>query len=377
MLTQIIDEIKVSWKIILFGICVCAAVMSVVMIFYNLTEYLMPEIYSDYDKKLEEGIEVNIHGMKLSQTDFVNSLGISSFDISVSASKHFYDTQVIGDNGINIYDKEIIWLTEQKYDEYKIPKTISAEEFNNSTGVIVYCNLTEKNTYMTGDKISLLLKNGKSLENYTILEVVADDSIEETKVIFPAKSVIEEMDKAGYSVYYNVSCIYPNVESYINFKNRLKKENINCTSDIDEVVTLYDSLNLLFKIIAVVFTIISVFVIFILSIININIREKFLVLQKVLGAKNSKVTFIFVVIMEIQIFISDIAGSMAGYIYTNYLTKVLEGLYNFKIEVSHVNLGGAILAGIIISNIALIPFAFVIRRVICKKEIVTIINNKD
>ena len=377
MLTQIIDEIKISWKIILFGICVCAAVMSVVMIFYNLTEYLMPEIYRDYDKEFEEGIEVDIYGMKFSQIDFVNSLGIDSLDILVSESKHFNETQIVDDNGINIYDKEIIWLTEQKYDEYKIPETLSAEEFNNSSGVIVYCNRTEKNTYMIGDKLSLFMKNGKSLGNYSILQVVTDDSIEKTKVIFPAKSVIEAMDKVGYSVYYSVYCVYPNVESYIGFKNRLKKENINCMSDIDEVVTLYDSLNLMFKIIAVVFTVISVFVIFILSIININIREKFLILQKVLGAKNSKVTFIFIVIMEIQIIISDIIGSLTGYIYTNYLTKVLEGLYSFKIEVNHVNLGGAILAGIIISNVALIPFAFVIRRAICKKEIVTIINNKD
>lgn len=377
MLTQIIDEMKISWKIILFGICVCTSVMSVVMIFYNLTEYIMPEIYSDYDKDFEEGIEVNIYGMKLSQIDFVNSLGIDSLDISVSGSKHFDETQVVDDNGNNIYDKEIIWLTEHKYELYKIPETLSYEEFNNSSEAVVYCNPTEKNTYMIGDELSLFMKNGKSLGNYSILQVVTDSSIEQTKVIFPAKSVIEAMDKAGYTVYYNVNCVYPNVESYINFKNRLKKENINCKSDIDEVVTLYAYLNLLFKIIAVIFTIISVFVIFILSIININIREKFLVLQKVLGAKSIKVTFIFIVIMEIQIIISDIIGSMAGHIYTNYLTNVLEGLYNFEIEANHANLGGTVLAGIIISNIALIPFAFVIRSVINKKEIVTIINNKD
>lgn len=142
-------------------------------------------------------------------------------------------------------------------------------------------------------------------------------------------------------------------------------------------MTIVASLELVFKIMVVVFTVISVMVMVVLSIININTREKFLILQKVLGARNYRIICIYLAILELQIIVSDIVGSVIGYIYTNYLTDVLKELYSVAIGCSNVNLVWIILRGIIISNIAMIPFAFIIKKIISKKDIIATINNKD
>ena len=62
MLTQIADEIKCSKKILFLGVIISSAVICVAVIFFNLTEYLMPEIYSNYDKQLEDGVKVSVIG---------------------------------------------------------------------------------------------------------------------------------------------------------------------------------------------------------------------------------------------------------------------------------------------------------------------------
>lgn len=378
MLIQIIDEIKYSKKILLLGIGTCIAIMSIVVIFSNLTIYLMPKIYNNYDRQFKDGITVDIYGMQLDRVDFVKSLGITKLNISIAGSSHFDSASIIDEsNDVEIKNKELVWFTEENCSEYYISPNINIEEFNESNNAIVYCSYKDMNNYEIGDVLSLELKNGKVINNYIILQVIECADMKEIKVIIPAKTTIAALDKAGYIMNYDVQAIYPKTEGYISLKKELAKKNIICKSDIDNVMTIVASLELVFKIMVVVFTVISVMVMVVLSIININTREKFLILQKVLGARNYRIICIYLAILELQIVVSDIVGSVIGYIYTNYLTDVLKELYSVAIGCSNVNLVWIILRGIIISNIAMIPFAFIIKKIISKKDIIATINNKD
>lgn len=377
MLIQIINEIKISWKINLFGVVICAAIMCVVMIFNNLAEYLMPQIYNEYDEQFEEGIEVRIYGMKLDQVDYINSLHIKNLDIIVSRSTQFDNADIVNNNGSKIDEKELVWLTDEKYDEYKIPKIISADEFNYSDGAIVYCNSIQAEEYEVGSELSLYLDNGKIIGKYIVLKVIENNDMEHSKVVLPAKSVIQSMDKVGYIISYNVTCLYPNTRGYVGFKEQLKEKNIRCTSEVDEVVEIYATLQKVFEIIAVLFTIIAVLVLVVLTIIIINVREKFLIMQKVLGKSNAGIMMIYVVIIELQIIASAVLGCLVGYLYINYLSNILQELYNFRIDVNFVRTCNLFLIDILISNLALIPNLFFIKKTICNKDIVTTVNIKE
>lgn len=379
MLTQIADEIKCSKKILFLGVIISSAVICVAVIFFNLTEYLMPEIYSNYDKQLEDGVKVSVNGLKLNQLDIIKKSGAENINVATTGSDTFYNSSLLDENNnLQIYCKDYIWLSVENCEEndINIPEDFSMNDFNMSTNAIIYCTPSETNNYNIGDTLVLSLENGNVVENYTIIEIIEDDSIEETSTLLPAVSVILANDKEGYSISYSVSCIYPSVQGYMEFKKELAKQDIVCKSDIDEVSTLAAALNIVFKIMAVVFIAISVLVIVVLTIININTRERFLILQKVLGSSELRIVSIHTVILELQIVISDVIGGIGGYAYTNYLINILGDLYSMEVKI-RLNLILLIISGIVISNIALIPCVFIIKRIINKKDIVMVINNKE
>lgn len=379
MLTQIIDEIKCSKKIVFLGVIISSAVMCIAVIFFNLTEYLMPEIYRSYDKQLEDGVPVNVSGLKLNQLDILEKSGAEQINISTWGSTTFDNSVLIDENNnLQIFNKNFIWLSIENCEEnsINIPNSFSMKDFNLSMNVLLYCTSSEYNKYNIGDTLTLTLKNGTVVEKYTIIEIIENDSIEETTALLPAVSVILANDKAGYAIRYGVSCVYPNVQGYIEFKKELEKQDIVCKSNIDEVSTLAGTLNLVFKIMAACFITISVFIMVVLTIININTREKFLILQKVLGATWQRIISIYIIILELQIVISDIIGGIGGYIYTNHLICVLEDLYGMEAEVN-LNPVSIAVFGIAISNIALIPCVFIVKRIINQKDIVTVIGYKE
>lgn len=328
---------------------------------------------------LEDGVQIDVYGLKLNQLDILEKAGAENFNVSISESEVFLNSNLIDENNNTaISYKEFQWLSDEncKMDGIFIPENFSMRDFNFSTNAIIYCTSSETNKYNIGDTLILSLKNGKVIEKYTVTEIVLDNSIENLSVLLPAVSVISAYDEAGYVINYGVSCTYPNVQGYMGFKKELEKQNIVCKSDIDEMSTLTASMNLVFKILAVVFVAISVFIMVVLTIININTRERFLILQKVLGASDFRIIGIYVVILEMQIAISDIIGCIWGYTYTNYLLEVLEDLYGMVTKVDF-NLAMIIIGSIIISNIALLPCIFIIKRIISKKDIVAEINNKE
>ncbi len=79
--------------------------MSIVVIFPNLTIYLMPKIYNNYDRQFKDGIIVDIYGMQLDRVDFVKSLGITKLNISIAGSGHFDYASIIDES--NDVEKKI------------------------------------------------------------------------------------------------------------------------------------------------------------------------------------------------------------------------------------------------------------------------------
>lgn len=60
--------------------------------------------------------------------DFVKSLGITKLNISIAGSGHFDSASIIDEsNDVEIKNKELVWLTEEKCSEYYIAPNINIE----------------------------------------------------------------------------------------------------------------------------------------------------------------------------------------------------------------------------------------------------------
>jgi hypothetical protein len=75
--------------------------------------------------------------------------------------------------------------------------------------------------------------------------------------------------------------------------------------------------------------------------------------------------------------VADILGCIIGLKFTKYLTSVVYHLYKMDYSIENFSIISVILKCILISNIAVLPFLLVIKKVINRKDIIQVINNKD
>ncbi len=374
----VIGEIKHSCKMILLGIAIATAIISVVVVFYHLTAYIMPMISNQYDSNLEEGISTYIKRLDIDKVELLDEFGAENVKLHTDESNQFYMSSLeLTGKDIVLGEKFCQWLTEEDFAAGQIPDGIAWKEFNYSENAIIYCTQKEVESFQVGDVLSLYLKNGTFVSEFKISAVVRKDDAEETYAVLPSAAVIRKMDEKGISISYNIECTIPKASQYIDFKKSLASYGAYCSCDFDDILSLVSTLKLVFKIMAAIFTVISVFVVVTISIININTREKFLVLQKVLGSTDCKIIFINTIILELQIMVADILGCIIGLKFTKYLTSVVYHLYKMDYSIENFSIISVILKCILISNIAVLPFLLVIKKVINRKDIIQVINNKD
>jgi hypothetical protein len=221
------------------------------------------------------------------------------------------------------------------------------------------------------------LKNDTLVNKFVIETIVLDETYLEPYIILPAVAVIEKMDECGISISYDFECKILKASQYIKFKKKIESYGAYCSCDFDNMLNLVSTLKLIFEILAIIFIVISVFILVTIAIININIREKFMILQKVLGATDYKIITIYVIILEIQIIIADLFGCMIGLKFTSHLADVVSNLYEMEYIMNNADHLWLYICSILISNIAMLPFVVFIKQVINKKDIVSVINNKD
>lgn len=374
----VIGEIKHSCKMILLGIAIATAIMSVVVVFYHLTGYIMPMISNQYDNNFEEGISTYIKRLDIDKVELLDELGAENIKLRTDESNQFYMSSLESDDkGVVIADKFCQWFTEEDFVAGDIPDGIAWKEFNYSENAIIYCTQKEAEKFKVGDILSLYLKNGTFVSEFKIAAVVQEDEAQGAYAVLPSAAVIQKMNEKGISISYNIECTIPKASQYINFKKSLASYGAYCSCNFDDILNLVSTLKLIFKIMAAVFVVISVFVVVTISIININTREKFLVLQKVLGSTDRKIIFIYMIILELQVIVSDIMGCFIGLKFTKHLTNVVYNLYKMEYNIENFSVVSIVLKCILISNIAVLPFLLVIKKVINRKDIIQVINNKD
>lgn len=378
MLSLVIDEIKCTYKMIILGTIISMLIMSVVVVFYNLTDLIIPEINKKYDSVYSEGVTALVQNLKLDDIDKLSKFGASEILLKCDESNQFINSTLkINDKVIEDIDKEYRWYTNEDFEEGLIPSTIDWEKFNYLEDAIMFCSKEDAFSFNIGDILSLYLQNGTFAGEYKIKIVEVSDDYEKPYIVLPAIAVIKNMDKAGIRISYKLTCNISKPSQYIEFKKNIESYGAYCSCDFDDMLNLISTLDFVFKILAVIFIVISVFVIVTISIINLNTREKFIVLQKVLGATDFKIMSIYVIILEMQIFISDLIGCALGIRFTQYLIDVVYNLFKTDYVFENINYIGMCGISFLISNIAAIPFVFVIKRVINRKEIISVINNKD
>lgn len=378
ILELIIEEIRCSYKLILLGITIAMTMMGVVIVFYNLTGYIMPAISNQYDKDLEHGLSTNIQRLNLEDFEVFNEIGAENIVLKSADSKKFSESTLkIEDKNIEIFSKEYRWLYKENYDLITILAGVKCDEFNNSENALIYCSSEDMEKFEIGDTLSLYLKNGKLVSEYKVLKVIHDGNADEPYAVLPSKSVIQKMDEKGIYISYSFECTLPKASKYVEAKKVLLSYGADCSCDFDETLELVSTLKLVFKILAIVFVVISIFVIVTIAIININTREKFFVLQKVLGAVDGNIILIYMVILELQIIIADFIGCILGIKFTEHLTNVVHNLYEMEYGIGNVNIVTMFLNILVVSNIAVIPFCLIIKRIIDNKDIISIINNKE
>ncbi len=374
----VIGEIKHSCKMILLGIAIATAIMSVVVVFYQLTGYIMPMISNQYDNNFEEGISTYIKRLDIDKVELLDELGAENIKLRTDESNQFYMSSLESDDkGVVIADKFCQWFTEEDFAAGNIPDGIAWKEFNYSENAIIYCTQKESEKFKVGDILSLYLKNGTFVSDFKIAAVVREEEAEGAYAVLPSAAVIQKMDEKGISISYNIECTIPKASQYINFKKSLASYGAYCSCNFDDILSLVSTLKIIFKIMAAVFVVISVFVVVTISIININTRENFLVLQKVLGSTDCKIISIYMIIFELQVIVSDIMGCFIGLRFTKHLTNVVYNLYKMEYNIENFSVVSIVLKCILISNIAVLPFLLVINKVINRKDIIQVINNKD
>ena len=378
ILNLVVEEIKCSYKMIVLGIAIAMSVISVVVVFYNLTDYIMPAISNQYDSKFTEGVTAYIQRLKVDDVEILSKYGAKDIILNDNGSTQFERSVLkIDDKDIEVTQKCFKWFTEEDYYLGNIPKEIDWEKFNYSENAIIYCSEADRSKFEIGDVLSLYLKNGTFVGEFQVEAVVQDDEYSEPYAILPSVSVISKMDKSGIRIVYDFNCTILKSSQYIEFKKNIESYGAYCSSDFDDMLNLVSTLKLVFKILAIIFIVISVFVIVTFSIMIIHSREKFLVLQKALGAIDYKIVSIYLIILELQIFIADLIGCVVGIRFTKYLTNVVYSLYDMDHNIGSASYLWMVAISILISNIAVLPFIVIIKKVINHKDIVSVINNKD
>lgn len=357
---------------------VAMSIISIVVVFYNLTNYIVPTISKYYDEKFSDGIIATVQCLELSDVEKLKEMGAKEVTLEYTGGVQFdYSSVSINDTEVIDIDKDFKWFTDTESENQNLKEEFKYEDFNYSNNAIIYCNEKDAQNYNENDELKLYLKNKTLIGKYKIIKVLVDNNYARPYVIFPALAIIKDMNKCGVCISYSMSCKIDRTSRYIDFKSKVEAKNAYCTSKFDDMLGLIGALELAFKILAIVFIVISLFTIVIISLIIINNREKFIVLQKVLGFTNLKIECIYVSILEIQIITANILGFVIGIKYTKYLTSIVSNLYstiNIKGEINYIWI---CLASIIISNIAMIPYIFILNKIINKKDVISIINNKE
>ena len=376
----IFEEIKNSYKLITLGIFISTMIMSVAVIFLALVKNIMPAVSGNYDSRLENGINAYIQNLSVRDSDVLQKMNVKDICLITEVSSQLYksslelegtDMKISGD-----YIK-CQWYVEDDKKSEVFPEGIKAEKFNYSNSAIVYCSEEEADYYKNGEKLILKLNNGTVVSSFRIEKVIRDNNINCTYVILPSLAVICDMEDKGIIMSYHFECLIPKASQYIDFKNKLSYYGASVKCDFDKMLDLVSILEMVFKVLAIIFVVISVLVIITIDIINLRIRERFLVLLKILGSMDYQILFIYIAILELQIIIADILGCMSGFMFSKHLLNVLETLYGIETTFGHNRIIETFVGSFIISNIALIPCILFIKKIIHSRDVVSVINNKD
>lgn len=376
-----IDEIKISYKLTLLGIMIAMMIMSVVVVFIHLTGYIMPAVSRQYDDKLEGGVHAIIQNLPVNDIEVLKQLHAEDINLIVESSVQLSKSVLVSDETDAEISGQYIqckWFTSEGDNEFEsMSGDIDLENFNYAEKVIIYCPADDIGNYREGEYLTLYLNNGTSVNQFMIEAVEEDKDVDSAYAILPAFTVIKDMNDFGIEMSYSYECTIPKASQYIDFKKQLSAYGAICSCDYDEILDLVNLLKTLFMIMAVIFVIISVFVMATIAIININTREKFIVLQSILGATDFRIIAMYTAILELQILAADILGGLLGFGFAQHFLIVIRDLYGIESSVQSISWSMVILGAVVISNIALVPFLFVIRKMINNKDIVSIINNKD
>lgn len=376
----IIDEIKKSYRLIILGISISVLVMTVAVLFLNLTEYMIPAVSYCYDSMLEEGINICIDNLNVDKIDVLNEFEVKDTTLITESSSQLCKSLLELDGTEMSVSGEYIkceWLTEDNEGLYIIPEEIDMDEFNYSDGAIVYCPEEEMKYYEEGQFFTLRLQNGEIVSRYKIMSVVNSTDSDFVYVLLPSLSVIKNMEKQGVVLSYYIQSTLVKTSQYTHLKNKLYGYGASISCDFDKILSLISILKMVFRILGITFVIISVLVIIVLSLINTHIRERFIVLQKILGAMDGQIIFIYTSILEIQIVIANSLGCLTGFFFSKYILNIMAKLYEMGVDFQATRMIGIFFMSFVLSNIALFPFFFVLKRIVNKKDVVCMINNKD
>lgn len=362
----------------ILGVVIAAAIMSIVIVFYHLTGYIMPAISNRFDNEFHEGVSVRIQCLDLDNLEILDDLGAKDINVKCSGSNQFYKSLLkVDEKGIEIADKDFRWFTKESYQSGEVPHDIDWEEFNVSENAILYCSAVDRKKFNEGDVLSLYLQNGTLVNKFVVETIVLDETYSEPYVILPAVAVIEKMDECGISISYHFECTVLKASKYVEFKKKIEIYGAYCSCDFDNILDLVSTLKNVFKILAIIFIVVSIFILVTIAIININTREKFMILQKVLGAADYNIIIIYMIILEIEIIVADILGYIIGHRFAAHLSNIVSVLYEMDYIMNNAHYFWLLISSILISNIAMFPLVFFIKKVVNSKDIVSVINNKD
>lgn len=394
MFNLVFSEIKVSLKIFVLSIIIATGIFSVAIIFYNLTSYIMPAILNQYDAQLENGLEVCINNTdNLNEKTIKQLENYDAYDINIycGTSTNLRKSSAVLDNYETLDGTQVdcYWYGQDTTQYNPEIAKVTDEKFNYSNNAIILCATNDDyKKYSDCKNVDIVLKNGDSIGSFKIIGVekletskldIDESEIEEeleTHIYIPVITTSEKLKSKGIYLSLSVSCRIPKASNYINFKNGMAQYGLHVKSSMEELIGILDMLKILFLILTIIFIILGVLSITNILDIQLSIREKFVVMQKVLGSTNIRIMSIYVMILEIQIVFSALLSCLIGCIFTNRIIGITYSFFALE-NSSAINYILIALSIFIIANISMIPFIFMLRSKLNRTDVASVINNKD
>ena len=238
---------------------------------------------------------------------------------------------------------------------YSTKSNVSSDE---KIPVWISEDISKKYNIKLGDQIRQAVSD--EVDFYYYVEgIYSNSEFMESDIGIPFTAYYQAMSCIGRFVDHDIFGIISDAKNYSSICTQVSQKGLVTYSSFDDVFNVLNMLRGLFFILSLFVTIIAAITFSNICSVIIKHRIKHIMLEKILGRKNSEIMFIYGFIIELTIIISLIFATITVVCLQGYAETVITNTFGIKI----VNLTGIL---------AYLPIAFILCNVVLIRSFVNI-----